>query len=103
MHPVMRRLISVKWKIYGKTGAILDLVLNLIYTILWTIEGVTMPKSGHELYLPVRDNIWRIAIDSFIILFTLMEIKQQIKRTCYSKVSLCHFAVNLRGGQPQLY
>ena len=80
MHPVMRRLIAVKWKIYGKTGAFLDLGLNLIYTILWTVEGVTMPKNGHELYLPVRKNAWRYAVDSLILLFTLIEIKRQVER-----------------------
>ena len=80
MHPVMHRLIAVKWKIYGKTGAILDLVLNLIYTILWTVESVTIPKNGDELYTPLRENIWRLAMNGFIILFTLMEIKRQVIR-----------------------
>ncbi|XP_028398324.1 uncharacterized protein LOC114521948 [Dendronephthya gigantea] len=88
MHPVMRRLIAVKWKIYGKTGAFLDLGLNLIYTILWTVEGVTMPRNGHELYLPVRKNAWRYAVDSLILLFTLMEIKRQIKRTINARREL---------------
>ena len=78
MHPVMRRLIAVKWNIYGKTGAILDLFLNLIYTILLTVEGVTMPKHGHELYLPVGENIWRFTIGGLLILFTLTETKRQI-------------------------
>ena len=76
----MRRLIAVKWNIYGKKGAILDVVLNLIYTILWTVEGVTLPKYGHELYLPVRKNIARIIISGLIILFTLAEIKRQVLR-----------------------
>ncbi|XP_028398325.1 transient receptor potential cation channel subfamily A member 1-like [Dendronephthya gigantea] len=81
MHPVMRQLIAIKWKIYGKRGAIMDLALNLIYTILWTIEGVTMPKYCYELVYPVDDNIWRFIIDGFIILFTFWEIKKQIKET----------------------
>ena len=80
MHPVMHRLIAVKWKIYGKKGAILDLVLNLIYTILWTVECVSVPNDGHELYTPLKENIWRVAINAFVILFTLMEIKRQVVR-----------------------
>ena len=76
----MRRLISVKWNFYGKMRAVLDLVLNLIYTILWTVESVTLPKQGHELYVPVRENIPRIVIHSLIVVFTLIEIKRQVTR-----------------------
>jgi hypothetical protein len=78
MHPVMRRLIAVKWKIYGKRGAIMDMALNLIYTMLWTIIAVTTPRYGHDLYLPLEDNIWRFIIAGMIVLFTLMEIKRQV-------------------------
>ena len=79
MHPVMRKLIAVKWKTYGKRGAMMDMAFNLMYTILWTIEAVTMPRHGFELYLPgTQEKIWRLTLNSFIVLFTLMEIKKQV-------------------------
>ena len=56
----------------------MDLALNLVYTILWTVESVTMPKYGYELFLPLKENIWRLIISGIIILFTLMEIKKQV-------------------------
>ena len=56
----------------------MDLALNLVYTILWTVESVTMPKHGYELFLPLKENIWRLIISGIIILFTLMEIKKQV-------------------------
>ena len=83
----MRRLISVKWNFYGKRGAILDLVINLIYTILWTLVGVTFPQNGKELYLPLKKNIWRITIHGLIVLFTLFEIKKQIAREWQQEIS----------------
>ena len=56
----------------------MDLVLNLMYTILWTVEGVTMPRHGYELYHPPEENIWRLIISGILILCTLMEIKKQV-------------------------
>ena len=56
----------------------MDLALNLTYTILWTVESVTMPRRGYQLYLPPKENISRLIISGIIILFTLMEIKKQV-------------------------
>ena len=77
MHPVMQRLIGVKWNMYGKWGAILDLVINLLYTILWTVLAVTLPNYGRDLYLPLGKNSWRLVIDIMIIFFTILEIRKQ--------------------------
>ena len=82
MHPVMQRLIAVKWRMYGKWGAILDLVINLIYTILWTVLGVTLPKEGQHLYTPLKDNVWRLILVAIIILLTLVETRKQILSKC---------------------
>ena len=82
MHPVMQRLIGVKWNMYGKWGAILDLVINLLYTILWTVLGVTLPKEGQHLYTPLRDNVWRLILVAILILLTLVETRKQILSKC---------------------
>ena len=78
MHPVMQRLIAVKWQMYGKWGANLDLIINLVYTVLWTVIAVTLPSYGRELYLPLAENSWRLIIGIFLILFTIVEIRKQI-------------------------
>ena len=77
MHPVMQRLIGVKWQMYGKRGAIFDLMINLIYTVLWTVLAVTLPKYGKDLYVPIVPNSWRLIIGIFLILLTLVEIRKQ--------------------------
>ena len=82
LHPVMQRLIGVKWQMYGKWGAVQDLVLNLVYTILWTAIGVTLPKYGRDLYLPIRENVWRLTIGVLLILLTFVEIRKQVTSKC---------------------
>ena len=54
MHPVMKRLIRVKWDFFGKKGARMDLVLNIVFACLWTILGITMPLQADEMYTPLR-------------------------------------------------
>jgi hypothetical protein len=87
MHPVMQRLIGVKWQMYGKWGAILDLVVNLIYTVLWTVLAVTLPNNGRDLYLPHGETAWRLTIGILLILFTVLEIRKQVvskyKHRCF--------------------
>ena len=78
LHPVMQRLIAVKWTMYGKWGAIQALVLNLVYTILWSVIGVTLPKTGREMYEPLGENIWRLLIGISLILLTLWGIRVQV-------------------------
>ena len=78
LHPVMQRLISVKWRMYGKWGAIQALVMNLVYTILWSVIGVSLPKTGREMYEPLKENVWRLLIGILLILLTLWEIKIQV-------------------------
>ena len=86
MHPVMLRLIGTKWQFYGKWGAILDIALNLTYTILWTVLAVTLPKHGRDLYIPIIPNSWRLIIGIFLILLTMVEIRKQI----LSKIFNCY-------------
>ena len=87
LHPIMQRLITVKWQMYAKRSAVSDLVLNLLYTMIWTVIGVTIPRYGHELYFPLKDHIWRLVFAALVILLTLYEIKTQVQSKC--PISLC--------------
>ncbi|XP_028408521.1 uncharacterized protein LOC114531074 [Dendronephthya gigantea] len=88
MHPVMQRLIGLKWQMYGKWGAILDLVINLVYAILWTVLAVTLPRIGQDLYWPLAEHSWRLVIGILLILFTIMEIRKQILNTIKTRNEL---------------
>ena len=95
MHPIMQRLIGVKWQMYGKWGAILDLIINLVYTVLWTVLAVTLPNNGRDLYLPHADTAWRLTIGILLILFTVLEIRKQVvskyKHCCSESFQLKSF------------
>ena len=54
MHPVMKRLIRVKWEFFGKKGARIDLILNIVFASVWTILGIAMPLEASQLYQPLR-------------------------------------------------
>ena len=54
MHPVMKRLINVKWEFFGKKGAQIDLIVNVAFAFVWTIIGITIPLNAAQLYWPLR-------------------------------------------------
>jgi uncharacterized membrane protein YhdT len=78
LHPVMKRLIDVKWQQFGRKGAVFNLCLNLLYAILWTILAVTSPTEGDQLYFPWSRNAWRLVISVIVCLMTIDEIRKQI-------------------------
>ena len=62
MHPVMKRLINVKWEFFGKKGAQVDLVVNVVVAFVWTILGITMPLQADQLYWPLRYLIFNVLL-----------------------------------------
>ena len=64
MNPVILRLIAIKWQLFGKFYTAKNTCLNLMYTILWTILGVTLPKGDKKyFYTPTGRNSWRIVLE----------------------------------------
>ena len=64
MHPVILQLIAVKWQLFGKFYSAVDVALNLSYTLLWTILGVSLPKTKEKsYYTPLNKNAWRIVLE----------------------------------------
>ena len=43
IHPVMQRLLRIKWNLFGKRGAIKMFALNFLYTLNWTVLGLLVP------------------------------------------------------------
>ena len=75
MHPVILRLIKLKWDLFGKWNAVLYLIINLLYTIIWTVIVVTLPRNHSDaFYTPLKKNAWRIVIDTVGCLMTLVFI-----------------------------
>eukprot|EP00795_Rhopilema_esculentum_P015771 gene15771-7069_t len=80
VHPVILRLINLKWKLFGKKNALLNLFINIFYTFIWTAIGVTIPRlHTHGLYTPVSKQWWRMVIEAIGIFMTFgFVIKQFI-------------------------
>lgn len=81
MHPVFQRLINVKWEKFGKTGAWMSLIVNIVFAILWTLLAVTQPLDVSKHYTPLSSNWWRLFVEIVVILLTINEIRVQVVNT----------------------
>lgn len=88
MHPVMQRLVYIKWQKFGRQGAWLDLATNLLFSILWTVLGVTMPHDADKLYKPLQECWWRLVLAILVMFLTFVEIFKQIASIYRVKKSL---------------
>ena len=46
------------------------LALNFLYTLIWTILGILIPRD-HVYYLPFKDNWWRLVLEVFGVSMTI--------------------------------
>ena len=70
MHPVFQRLLHVKWNLFGKRGSAKMLALNFLYTLIWTVLGIMIPRD-HVYYQPFRDNWWRPVLEVLGVSMTI--------------------------------
>jgi len=85
MHPVIQRLIAVKWNYFGKRGAWLQVITNLFFVILWTVLGITTPYKANEIFNPIEKKWWRVVLGAIAVLMTLNFIRQEIMEYFASK------------------
>ena len=92
MHQVILQLIAVKWQLFGKHHAAINTALNLLYTLLWTVLGVTLPKDRHNkaYYTPLDKMAWRIVLEiiclSMTTFFSVRVSKEFIKYHHYCAI-----------------
>ena len=70
MHPVFRKLIDVKWRRFGKMRCLLQVALHVIFVVIWTIVGVSLPRD-YKYYEPIKERWWNITLESIVVLWTL--------------------------------
>ena len=78
MHPVMRRLVEVKWKWFGKLGACLHFAINLIFCIIWTVLLCTLPRTAKEIH-KFPQSIHHIVFDIIICIILIYWIGSEFR------------------------
>jgi len=71
MHPAIGKLLSVKWKLFGRRLAIIGNLWNIMHTLLATILIFSIPyRPFDKQFTPVKDHIWKIVLAGLFIVLT---------------------------------
>ncbi|KAH9499868.1 hypothetical protein Btru_076794 [Bulinus truncatus] len=77
MHPVFKRLLDVMWNQFGRKWAWINLCINIIYILLWTVIGVVV-EYDKRYYYNLPDDTWRIILFILAALMTFYQIYEEI-------------------------
>lgn len=79
MTPVFLKLIEVKWRLYGRMGAWLLLIINILFNVSWTTVAISVSvrRDSPQRYVLPQD-WWRVLIALIALLFTLEEVMREV-------------------------
>ncbi|XP_065843488.1 transient receptor potential cation channel subfamily V member 5-like isoform X2 [Oscarella lobularis] len=77
-HPVIRQLINIKWKQFGRTGVILQLIIFLTFLAALTTFTVAGDYEKKYDYTPLKDHWWRIFIALIVIALLVYQWVEEI-------------------------
>ncbi|XP_033645157.1 uncharacterized protein LOC117304686 isoform X3 [Asterias rubens] len=83
-HPVIKRLLHVKWVKFGRRGACIQALINFVFILLWTVVAVTLREDKLERYNLPADT-WRIVIWILSLLITVYMIILELQEFFTSK------------------
>eukprot|EP00794_Sanderia_malayensis_P006340 gene6340-7066_t len=84
-HPLIRRLMELQWKQYGFRGAMLYLVINLVYVLLWTAL-VIIYGAKRDAFRPKY--YWNLILAFIALTMNIIFMVEQIyamRKTGYSE------------------
>ncbi|XP_056378709.1 uncharacterized protein LOC130274414 isoform X2 [Hyla sarda] len=89
MHPVIQKLIEVKWKFFGRKNICIMLSLNLLFILTWTALGIasSLPRPEAAPY-KFPEDVWRIIIICIALGLTLYQVVEEFKEIYQSKVKM---------------
>ncbi|XP_040289767.1 transient receptor potential cation channel subfamily A member 1-like [Bufo bufo] len=89
MHPVIQKLIEVKWRFFGRKNIAIMLSLNLLFIISWTALGIasSLPRTEDAPY-KFPEDAWRIIVICIALGLTLYQIVEEFKEIYQSKVKM---------------
>ncbi|XP_053322428.1 transient receptor potential cation channel subfamily A member 1-like [Spea bombifrons] len=89
MHPVIQKLIEIKWKKFGRTKIAIMLSLNLLFILSWTTLGIASSLSrSDEVPYKFPEDIWRIIVILIALGLTLYQIVEEFKEIFQSKIKI---------------
>ncbi|OCT75011.1 transient receptor potential cation channel subfamily A member 1 isoform X1 [Xenopus laevis] len=86
MHPVIQKLIEVKWKLFGRKSVAFILTLNLVLILSWTALGIasSLPRTEEAPY-KFPEDCWRIILIVIALGLTLYQILEEFKEIYRAK------------------
>uniref|UniRef100_A0A3P9L274 Transient receptor potential channel pyrexia n=1 Tax=Oryzias latipes TaxID=8090 RepID=A0A3P9L274_ORYLA len=80
MHPVVIKLIQIKWKLYGRFGAWLLLILNFLFNVAWTTVAISVSvhRDEPDRYIFPQD-WWRVLLVVLALLLTAEEVFRELQ------------------------
>ncbi|KAI6651977.1 Transient receptor potential channel pyrexia-like [Oopsacas minuta] len=91
LHPIFRKLLKVKWRMYGRAFAIFQLIFYLINLTFWSLFAIHPPKQEKYIYnLPT--DIWRIVVGFLCFAFLFFQIVEEITELTKDISEERHFA-----------
>ena len=95
VHPIFKRLLRIKWRMYGRAFAIFQIVFYLVSLIFWSLFTVHPPKeSKYQYNLPA--DIWRIAVGFICLAFLLLQIIEEFSELTKDASEQMHFRKKMR-------
>ncbi|XP_031696137.1 uncharacterized protein LOC116378403 isoform X2 [Anarrhichthys ocellatus] len=88
MNPVFLKLIQVKWKLYGRFGAWLLLILNFLFNVLWTTVAISISVYRDSRRYVLPQDWWRVLLVVLALLLTLEEVLREIQDILRSRRKL---------------
>ncbi|XP_053571917.1 transient receptor potential cation channel subfamily V member 6 [Bombina bombina] len=86
MHPVIQKLIEIKWNRFGRKNIAIMLALNLLFILSWTALGIasslTRPEETPYIF---PEDIWRIIVIFIALGLTFYQIGEEFKEMYQSK------------------
>ncbi|XP_057198211.1 transient receptor potential cation channel subfamily A member 1 [Triplophysa rosa] len=92
MHPVVLKLITVKWNLYGRMGAWILLLLNFLFIVSWTTVAISVSGSheeGDRYVLP--QDWWRVLLVVLALVLTVTEVYREVMEIVRSHRKLKHW------------
>ncbi|XP_041922738.1 transient receptor potential channel pyrexia-like isoform X2 [Alosa sapidissima] len=89
MHPVVLKLITVKWDLYGRMGAWILLVLNFFFILAWTTVAISVSvvrDKGRPYVFP--EDWWRVLVVVIALLLTAQEVFREVREVQVSRRKL---------------